>query len=57
MGLAVSLEPRDPSSISAAQGVKDLALPQLQLRSQLRFGSDPWPRNSVCHGTAKNKIK
>ena len=30
-----------------AQWVKNVALPQLWLRSQLWFGSDPWPRNSI----------
>ena len=37
-----------------AQWVKDLVLPQLWLRSRLHLGSDPWPRNSICHGVAKN---
>ena len=26
-------------------GLKDLALPQLQCRSQLKFGPNPWPRS------------
>ena len=33
--------------------VKDLALPQLWLRSQLWLGSDPWPGNSICCREAK----
>ena len=33
-----------------AQWDKDLALPQLWLRSQLWLGSDPWPGNSIYHG-------
>ena len=33
------------------QWVKDLA--QLRFRSQLRLGSDPWPRNSICRRTSK----
>ena len=40
---------------SPAQWVKDLALPQLWLGSQLRLGSDPCPGNSVCRGAAKTK--
>jgi len=36
-----------------AQWVEDPASPQLQLRSQLWLGSDPWPRNSIWLGTAK----
>lgn len=34
-----------------AQWVKDLAWPQLQLW----LGSDSWPRNSVCCGTARKE--
>ena len=34
-----------------AQRVKDPVL--LWLRSQLRLGSDPWPRNSICLRAAK----
>ena len=42
------------SFFSPAQEVKDLALPQLQFRSKLLLGSDPWPRNSICCKVAKN---
>ena len=42
---------------SLVQWVKDLALPQLWLRSQLWLGSDPWPRNSICHKVAKKRRK
>ena len=38
-----------------AQWVKDLALLQLWCRSQLQLRSDPWPRNSMCHGAAKKR--
>ena len=42
----------------AQHGVlRDLALPQLQCGSQLRLGSDPWPRNSICCGAAKKEKK
>ena len=40
-----------------APWVKDLALPQLWLESRLQLGSDPWPRNSMCQGAAKNENK
>ena len=47
MGSVVSWEHGDAGLIpSPAQWVKDLALPQLWLRVQLRFRSDPWPGNS-----------
>lgn len=36
-----------------AQWVRDLALVQLQLRSQPWHGFDPWTRNSMCHWVAK----
>ena len=39
------------------QWVKDSALPQLQLRSQLRLQYDPWPRSSMCCKMAKNDQK
>ena len=46
-GLAVSWERCDTGSIPGpTQWVKDLALPQLQLRSQLWLGSYPWPSSS-----------
>ena len=38
-----------------AQGVKDLALLQLGLRSQLQLRSDPWLGNSICHGLVKKE--
>ena len=50
-GSSVSWERREAGSLQAqAQRVKDPALPQLQLRSQLWLGSDPWPGNSICPG-------
>ena len=36
--------------------LKDLALLQLPHRSQLQLRSDPWSRNSICHGVAKKRI-
>ena len=58
MGLAVSWEHWDTGLIPGLmQWVKDPVLPQLWLRLQLQLGSDPWPRNSICHGAAKNKKK
>ena len=39
------------------QWVKDPALLQLQLRSQVGLRCDPWPRNSICRGAAKKKGK
>ena len=38
-------------------GLKDLALPQLQHRSQLQLKSDPWPGNSLCLKVAKKEEK
>ena len=38
-----------------AQWVKDPAPQQLRHRSQVRLGSDPWPRNSLCCGATKMK--
>ena len=56
MGSATPLECWNTGLIlSPAQWVKDPAWPQLQHRSQFQLGSDPWPRNSVCHGVAKKK--
>ena len=59
VGSEVSWECWDAGSIpSWVQQVKDLALAQLRLRSQLRLGSDPRPRNFICLGAAiKGKIK
>ena len=37
------------STPSLAQWVKDLMLLQLWLRSQVQFGSDPWPGETICH--------
>ena len=42
---------------SRAQWFKDLALPQLWLRLQLWFRSDPWPRNFICCVVAKKENK
>ena len=36
-------------------GLKELVLPQLWHRLQLRLGSDLWPRNSICRGAAKKE--
>ena len=45
-------------SLARHSVLKDLALLQLWPRSQLRLGSDPWARNSMCHRAAnKWKIK
>ena len=37
--------------------VKDSALLQLWLRTQLRLRLDPWSRNSICHRVAKRTEK
>ena len=39
--------------LAPAQWVKDLALPQLWLRSPLQLGSDLWPENSKLLGASK----
>lgn len=39
------------------RGLKDPASPLLGWRSQLRLGSDSWPRNSLCHSVAKGEKK
>ena len=58
MGLAVSWEHWDKGWIpSLAQWVKDLELPQLQVKLQLWLRSDPWPGNSICQRVAKKKKK
>ena len=36
---------------------KDLVLPQLQRRSQLQLGSDPWPGNSMRHACGQTRKK
>ena len=58
MGSEASWERWDSGSIpTLAQWVKDLVLSQLQLRSQLQLGSDPWPRHSICPGEGEKKKK
>ena len=58
MGLVASWECWDAGLIPGlTQRVKDPALPLLRLRVQLWLGSDPWPGNSICHGTAKKEKK
>ena len=59
MGLAAFWERQDAGSIPSlvAWWVKDLVLPQLQLRSQLWLRSDPWLGNSLCCGVAKKEKK
>ena len=48
----------DAGSIpSPTQWVKDLVLQQLQFRSQLWLGSDPWPGKSICHRADKKEWK
>ena len=43
---------RKVQALARHSGLKDPAWLQLWHRSQLRLGSDPWPRNSICHGAA-----
>lgn len=57
MGLIVTLQCQDTGSIPGLiQWVKDLALLQLQHRSQPWFRSDPWPGNYMCCGVAKRGV-
>ena len=57
-GLVASLERWDTGLIPGpAQWVRDPVLLQLQHRSQLWLGFDPWPGNSICRGTAKKRKK
>ena len=53
----MSLQYQDAGFISGLAQCKDLVLPQLWCRSQLWFRSDPWPWNSMCHGSAKEEKK
>ena len=56
MGSKVSWKCWDPGlTPGLAQWVKDPALLQLWLRSQLWLRFDPWPGKSICHGAAKIK--
>ena len=56
VGSVMSWEHWDAGSVPGpARWVEDLVLLQLWLRSQLRLGSDLWPRTSICCGAAKNK--
>ena len=56
MGSVVSLQHQDTGSFSAwHSGLKDPTLPKLSHRWQLRLGSDPWPRHSICRRVAINK--
>ena len=51
MGLAASLQCQDVGSIPCpAQGVKGSG-------AALEIGSDPWPRNPICHGVDKKERK
>ena len=56
MGSTASREWWDAGSIPRlAQWVKDLVLPQLQIRLWLWPGSNPWPKHSICQGGQKKK--
>ena len=56
MGSVVSWECWDTGLIPGpAQQIKGLALPQLQVRSELWLGTDPWPGDSICHRAAKKE--
>ena len=56
MGLEASWECWDIGLIPGPEKwVKDLVVPQLWLRLQLRLRSDPWPKNFICHGVAKEE--
>lgn len=57
-GLVVSWKRWDAGlTPGLAQWVKNLVLLQPKLRSQLQFGSNPWPGTSTCHGQPKKKKK
>ena len=53
-GSSMSLQCQDTGSI-LAQWVKVSCISTAAQRSQLWFGSDPWPGNSICLGAAKKK--
>ena len=56
-GSASSWEFWDAGSIPGpALWVKDLKLLQLLPRFWMQLGSDPWPRNSMCHAEAKKRL-
>ena len=58
IGSVVSLQCQDAGFISGpAQWLKGSVLPQLWCRLQLQLRSDPWPRNSMCHGVTKKEKK